>query len=73
MINATLNSLSTLIRTRPPIANKIVYTILNFDPFKQAKAPLTPKNRVMIRSMERTTRAVLVNVNKQWVMTILRA
>ncbi|KAI9842309.1 MAG: hypothetical protein M1838_003178 [Thelocarpon superellum] len=65
VVNATLNSLALLIRTRPAIANKIISALLNFNPLKQANASMTPKLRVAIRSMERTTRALMVNINKQ--------
>ncbi|KEF51773.1 uncharacterized protein A1O9_12110 [Exophiala aquamarina CBS 119918] len=63
IVDATLNCLALLIRTRPPIATKIISAILNFNPLKQANSPMTPKILVMIRSMERTTRALL-----RWVL-----
>ena len=66
--NATLNCLSILVRTRPSVANKIISTVLNFNPLKQAKAPMSPKTRVHIRSMERTTRAFLMNVYRRYVV-----
>jgi symplekin len=65
LINATLNGLSVLIRTRPAVANKILSAILNFNPLKQANSPMTPRLRVMVKSMERTTRALLINTNKR--------
>ena len=65
LVDATLNCLSVLVRTRPAVANKIISAILNFNPLKQANSPMTPRMRVMIKSMERTTRALLINVNKQ--------
>ncbi len=71
IIDATLNSLGVLIRSRASIANKIIYAVLNFDPHRKATRPLTPKDRVVIRSLERTTRALLVNVNKQYVGSVL--
>ncbi|KAI9681165.1 MAG: hypothetical protein M1817_002447 [Caeruleum heppii] len=64
LVTATLNCLGVLIRSRPSIANKIVSTILNFNPLKQAKAPMTPEKKVLVKAMERTTRALLLNVNK---------
>jgi symplekin len=63
IVDATLNCLAVLIRTRPPIATKIISAILNFNPMKQGNSPMTPKIMVMIRSMERTTRALL-----RWVL-----
>ncbi|KAI9788445.1 MAG: hypothetical protein M1816_006881 [Peltula sp. TS41687] len=65
VVNATLNCLGALIRSRPSISNKIITAVLNFNPLQQAKYPLTSKQKVMIKSMERTTKALLVNVNKQ--------
>lgn len=65
LIDATLNCLAVLIRSRSSVANKIIHAILNFDSHKKFTAPLTPKNRVILRSLERTIRALLVNTNKQ--------
>ncbi|KAF9633714.1 Armadillo-like helical protein [Lasiodiplodia theobromae] len=65
LITATLNSLGSLIRTRASVANKIVSTVLNFNPLKLANSPMTSKTKVMIKSMERTVRALLVNVVKK--------
>ncbi|KAG0647863.1 mRNA cleavage and polyadenylation specificity factor complex subunit pta1 [Hyphodiscus hymeniophilus] len=65
LIDATLNSLSILIRARPHLANKILTVILNFNPLKQANSPMTPKLRVMVKSMEKTTRMLLIHVNKR--------
>ncbi|KAL8704459.1 MAG: hypothetical protein Q9201_002375 [Fulgogasparrea decipioides] len=62
LVNATLNCLGTLIRTRPNAANKIINAILNFNPLRQANSPMTPRMKVQIKSMERTTRTVLMNV-----------
>ncbi|OJD29818.1 mrna cleavage and polyadenylation specificity factor complex subunit [Diplodia corticola] len=65
LVTATLNSLGSLIRTRASVANKIVSTVLNFNPLKLANSPMTPKSKVMIKSMERTVRALLINVVKK--------
>ncbi|OJD24700.1 hypothetical protein ACJ73_03930 [Blastomyces percursus] len=65
LVNATLNCLPILIRTRQSISSKIVNAILNFNPLKQANAPMTPTIRVNIKSMERTTRALLINLMKR--------
>jgi hypothetical protein len=67
LVDATLNSLSILIRARPHIANKILNVILNFNPLKQANSPMTPKLRVMVKSMEKTTRSLLVHILKRFV------
>ncbi|KUJ11120.1 uncharacterized protein LY89DRAFT_654818 [Mollisia scopiformis] len=65
LVDATLNSLSILIRARPHIANRILNVILNFNPLKQANSPMTPKLRVMVKSMEKTTRSLLVHILKR--------
>ena len=65
LLDATLNSLGVLIKMRASISNKIIYAILSFEPWK-AKPPLGVKDRIVFRSLERTTRALLVNVNKQY-------
>lgn len=66
LVDATLNSLSILIRARPHVANKILNVILNFNPLKQANSPMTPKLRVMVKSMEKTTRSLLLHINKRY-------
>ncbi|TQB70036.1 hypothetical protein MPDQ_001051, partial [Monascus purpureus] len=65
LVNATLNCLAVLVRTRSSIANKIIAAILEFHPMKQMVSPLTPTQRVCIKSMERTVKAVLVNIMKR--------
>lgn len=67
LVNATLNSIPVLIRTRPSISNKIINAILNFNPLKQANSPITPTTKVNIKSMERTTRALLLSIVKKCV------
>ena len=59
-----MNCLAILVRTRPAVANKIISAILSFNPLKQANSPMTPRLRVIVKSMERTTRALLKNINK---------
>lgn len=52
-------------RTRNSIANKIINTILDFYPAKHVRPPFTPTVRVNVKSMERTARALLVNIMKK--------
>ena len=59
LVDATLNCLAVLIRSRPPLSTKIISAILGFNPMKLANAPMTPRLMVIVRSMERTTRALL--------------
>lgn len=73
LVDATLNSLSILIRARPHIANKILNVILNFNPLKQANSPMTPKVRVMVKSMEKTTRSLLMHILKRYAFPALPA
>ena len=55
-----------LLRTRQSISNKIMSAILNFNPLKQVNSPMTPKAKVQIKSMERTTRALLMNMYRRY-------
>ncbi|OTB06529.1 hypothetical protein M426DRAFT_318931 [Hypoxylon sp. CI-4A] len=65
LIDATLNTLSILIRNRPATSNRILNTILNFNPLKLANSPLTPKTKVLIKSMEKTTRMLLMHLSRR--------
>ncbi|KAK7426147.1 hypothetical protein QQZ08_007313 [Neonectria magnoliae] len=65
LVDATLNCLSILIRTRPATSNRILNALLNFNPLKLANSPLTPKSRVMIKSMEKTSRLLLIHLTKR--------
>jgi len=67
LVTGTLNSLGLLLHRRPIAANKIVNSIFNFNPLKLANSPMTPKNKVIIKSIERTTRALLMNIMKRYV------
>ncbi|TVY25932.1 mRNA cleavage and polyadenylation specificity factor complex subunit [Lachnellula hyalina] len=58
-------------RARPHIANRILNVILNFNPLKQANSPMTPKLRVMVKSMEKTTRVLLIHINKRYADYVL--
>ncbi|KAF2452702.1 hypothetical protein BDY21DRAFT_424984 [Lineolata rhizophorae] len=66
IVTATLNSIGSLIRTRPSVATKIVNAVLNFNPLKLAgEQPISSRNRVIVKSMERTTKALLLNIIKK--------
>jgi symplekin len=63
---ATINAVAGLVRSRASIANKIINTILAYNPLKLAvDRPLTTKDKIMIRSVERTIRALFFNVMKR--------
>ncbi|KAI1470368.1 uncharacterized protein F4812DRAFT_417279 [Daldinia caldariorum] len=65
IVDATLNTLSILVRNRPATSNRIVNTILNFNPLKLASSPLTPRTKVLIKSMEKTTRMLLIHLSRR--------
>ncbi|KAI0111445.1 hypothetical protein F4814DRAFT_422512 [Daldinia grandis] len=65
IVDATLNTLSILVRNRPATSNRIVNTVLNFNPLKLANSPLTPKTKVLIKSMEKTTRMLLMHLSRR--------
>lgn len=65
VVDATLNCLSILVRTRPGTSNRILNTLLSFDPLKLAQSTLTPKTKVMVKSMEKTTRLLLIHLCKR--------
>ena len=63
LVDATLNCLALLVRTRQSTANKIVTAILNYNPLKQVKAAtMGPRERIVYRSLERNTRIFLMNI-----------
>jgi symplekin len=68
LVTATLNSLGVLMHQRPIAANKILNSVLNFNPLKLANSPMTPKNKVILKSIERTTRALLMNIMKRYAL-----
>ncbi|KAG9242510.1 hypothetical protein BJ878DRAFT_569269 [Calycina marina] len=65
LIDATINSLATLIRARPQLSNKILNALLSFNPLKQANSPMTSKLRVVVKSMEKTVRLLLIHILKR--------
>ncbi|KAK3328943.1 hypothetical protein B0H66DRAFT_7424 [Apodospora peruviana] len=65
LVDATLNLMSILIRTRPSTSNRITNAVLNFNPLKLANSPMTPKNKVLVKSMEKTTRMLLLHLLKR--------
>lgn len=71
LVNATLNCLAPLIRTRQSVANKIINAVLEFYPAKHVRPPFTPTIRVSVKSMERTARALLINILKKYVVILI--
>lgn len=54
-------------RTRATVANRILNAVLNFNPFRLANSPMTPANKMMIRSMEKTVVIFLQHILKRQV------
>lgn len=65
LVDATLNCLSILVRTRPATSSRILNALLNFNPLQLANSPLTPRSRVMMKSMEKTARLLLIHLTKR--------
>ncbi|KAI1769457.1 hypothetical protein GGR53DRAFT_472564 [Hypoxylon sp. FL1150] len=66
IVDATLNTLSILVRSRPATSNRILNTVLNFNPLKLANSPMTPKTKVLVKSMEKTTRMLLMHLSRRY-------
>ena len=69
LVNAMLNCLAVLVRSRQSIGNKIISAVLDFNPMEQMGSPMTITQRVCVKSMERTVKALLVNILKRSVIT----
>ncbi|KAJ2998090.1 hypothetical protein NUW58_g434 [Xylaria curta] len=66
LVDATLNTLSILVRQRPKTSSRIISTLFNFNPLRLATtAPLTPKTKVLVKSMEKTTRMLLTHLYRR--------
>lgn len=66
LITATINATGALVKSRATIATRIINSILMFNPLKHATSPLTTKSRIIIRSIERTIRALFVSILKRY-------
>lgn len=69
MVNATLNCLAGLMRTRQSVSSKILSAIMNYNPIAaamDAHVQVTPALKVKMKSIERTTRALLLNFIKRY-------
>jgi symplekin len=60
--------LGVLIRTRPGTSSRILNAVLAFNPLRLASSQMTPKTRVMVKSMEKTTRMLLIHLMKRYVI-----
>ncbi|KAF2435728.1 hypothetical protein EJ08DRAFT_286859 [Tothia fuscella] len=64
LVTAVINGLGGLVRLRATIANRIITAILNFNPFRLTSSPMNTANKLMIKSMEKTTSIFLANLLK---------
>jgi symplekin len=64
-VDATLNTLSILVRMRPSTSNRVLNAILNFNPLRLATTSMTPKTKVIVRSMEKTTKMLLTHLARR--------
>ncbi|KAM0718497.1 hypothetical protein Q7P37_005567 [Cladosporium fusiforme] len=66
LVTATLNALASLVQRRASISNKILGTVLNFNPLKLASVgPMSGRDKISVRSMTRTTMTFLLHVLKR--------
>ncbi|CAJ2512864.1 Uu.00g009830.m01.CDS01 [Anthostomella pinea] len=65
IVDATLNTLSILIRMRPATSSRILNTLLNFNPLRLASSPMSSKTKVLVKSMEKTTRMLLIHLSRR--------
>jgi symplekin len=65
IVDAMLNCLSIIVRTRPSTSNRIITAVLNFNPFSRVSSSMTARDRVEVKSMEKTTRMFLIHLVKR--------
>jgi symplekin len=54
--------LAVVVKTRPPLAAKVVGAVIGFNPFAGASPPVTVQDRLIMVSIEKTVRIMLLNV-----------
>ncbi|KAF8544419.1 hypothetical protein BDD12DRAFT_815871 [Trichophaea hybrida] len=62
LIVATLNNLAPLVKTRPPLAQKVIAAVLAFNPFAEIPPSISVHDRLVIISFEKAVRALLMNI-----------
>lgn len=62
MVDATLNCLGYLIRMRPATSNRILNCVINFNPLVLSGPTMTTKTKILIKSIEKTTRMILLHI-----------
>lgn len=60
LVTAAVNNLAHIIKTRPPLASKVLGAAMAFNPFQRKQ--VTVESRLMMLSMEKTIRALLLNI-----------
>jgi len=65
VVDATINCLSVIARTRPNTTTRIVNVVIGFDPFRQASPTMTARTRVVVKSLEKTARMFLIHLSKR--------
>ena len=62
LITATLNNLAQIIKSRPPLAPKVIGAVIAFNPFVKLPRAVTIHDKLMVLSVEKTTRVLLMNI-----------
>lgn len=62
LITATLNNLAPLVKTRPPLAQRIIGAVLAFNPFARMPGTISVQDRLVMISVEKTVRVMLLNI-----------
>lgn len=62
LVTATLNNLSAIVKTRAPLAHKILSAVMSFNPLAVVAKANTVGNRLMMQCMEKTVRILLLNI-----------
>ena len=65
VVDATLNCLSILIRTRPETSTRILNAIFAFNPLRLAESGMNSRTKVMVKSMEKTARLLLIHLSRR--------
>lgn len=63
LITATINNLAHLVKTRPPLAQKVINAVIAYNPFSGISSrPITVHDHLMLRSIEKTIRVMMMNI-----------
>lgn len=73
LVTATLNNLSAIVKTRAPLAHKILSAVMSFNPLAIVAKANTVGNRLMMQCMEKTVRILLLNIARYADATLFAA